>query len=686
MLFIRNISKNKTKWAIFSLFFCFLIIFVFSTKNFAWAEIIVPSAQPPDKNTAGYLQISDIDQGKQGPLRLGSSDVASPFNYQLEVLGEGADLSNATIKNNLQVSDTLNDTNKTLIVDSENNKVCIGECLGVENSKLEVSGTGVIVNNSENNGNTISVYNNNQEAIYGTGDTGIYSIAYGDNIAVQGLSTSGTALEGNNIQNIYSSVAGISNNGQAIYGINTSPLGMWSAYFNGRLESNTDISAAKIITKNYFNSLVGFTYGQIVDSFDFGNSKIMYNDGTYLWLAQDENIIKIRASDGFQIFSTTIGNVGESVNALIFDDYYYWAVYDSGVSKINSVDGTISCSINLSDPRGIVFDGQNYWVTVNGTGELVNINENCGLISTKELVDENDYTLGKIIYDGSFLSLITTNKITQNGSIINVNPSTSDGVRWDGLVGQNPVDIYFDNEYYWVLGASYGKITRFYMQNNKVCTELALDGSPKSCQNDSDCSGTCTFFIPQPYGSYYISYDYTRAGNTPTNFIFTDKDIWINNNWLDSGNLTHSELVKMSLYDPNETESIALAGTTNGLVFDQTYLWISSSDSDLVKIFSGIGYGHTDLTDTVALQNNNPLISQWGSYSISGDSRFGANLISEGNLNSSGNIWGDTSTELNGGVGVLLSPGAHNCPNGQFINNITLNGSKQVTGIECRSL
>jgi len=618
-----------SKWAIFCLFFCVLLITaVFCFNNQVLADVNDPSAAPPEKNTPAFLNISAEYQVKRGALRLGTDDVTPPFNYQLEVAGEGADVSNAVIDNNLTVSDTESGTKETLIVDSANNKVCIGECLNISNSKLEISGRGVIIdNNVGNTDNALSVYSYDQEAIFGSGISGgIYSIASGDNNAIYGLSTTGIAVEGYNSQQTYSSVTGFSEDGIAIYGTNLNLLGLWSAYFDGRVESNSDISASKFIANNQSNSLVPFTYGQVADSFDFGNSKILYHDGTYAWLAQDDKILKIRASDGLKVFESTVGN---NIFSVIYDDQYYWAVYNSGVAKIDPEDGDILCSMTLSDPKGIAYTGWDYWITVNGDGSLVNINDTCNQVgSAIDLVDQSENTLGKIIYNGIFLWALSTTNDTGSGSVINMNPSTGDAMRWDGLVGSYPVDIHYDNYYYWVLNSGQGTISRFYLQNNKVCTELDAYNSPISCKDDSGCVefGVCGFVIPQNYGTYLISTDDSHIENNPTNFVFDDNNIWINNKWLDSDSNEYSEIVKMPLADPEEIENIELNASSTAIAFDQSYLWVSSSDSDLLKIYSGNGYGKIDMTNTLIIQNNDTLIPQQGSFDIDGDAKINADV------------------------------------------------------------
>jgi len=640
VFFLGKIRENITKWAIFGLFFVFLMLIASQVR----AELYPPMAEPPGNNTSGFIDISDIDQGKQGPLRLGTGDVASQFNYQLEVLGGGAAATRAEIDNDLQVAQNASGLNQAFFVDSVNNRVCIGDCFNTEGSKLEVSDRGTSINYTETIGNALAVYSDQAEAFYSQGATGgFYALSDGvDNYSIYTLSTTGTALTGNNPSGTYSAVAGVSTDGIAIYGTNLNYFGLWSAYFDGRLQGNTDISAAKLVTKNKLPTLFGHTYGQVVESFDFGNSQVIYHDGTYLWLASGSNIIKVRASDGLQVYSSPIGT---GISEIVFDDKNYWVVYDSGISKINSSDGTVECTAALSNPSGFVFTGREYWATAAGTGEIIEINESCGQVagSTYELVNETSFTLGKAIYSGDFIWALATNNDSNAGSVISFNPSSGDAIRWDGLIGRGPVDIYYDNYYFWTLNEGSDTVSQYYMQKNKVCSQLAAGDRTFSCQTDTDCEdaglGSCTFHKPQIYVVYPINYESSHTENNPINFVFSSEDIWINNNWTDSGGSNFSELIKMSLYNPGQTETIAVSGNSTGLVFDQSYLWVSTSDDDLYKIFSGVGYGHDDLSDTLALQSGS-YTDQRGSFDISGHARIDDTLNSEGDLTATNNIWG----------------------------------------------
>ncbi|MFA6553655.1 MAG: hypothetical protein WCT27_04470, partial [Patescibacteria group bacterium] len=139
-----------------------LICIAFGWHQRARAEISSPIASPPEHNASGNLLIDGSAQAKQGSLRFGTSDVVSPFNYQLEVLGEGAQSTAAEVEKNLQVGKT----SSTLYVDADNSCVCIGPCLGVSGSKLEVTGGTWSINAP--NTDALSATSSSAEALYGS--------------------------------------------------------------------------------------------------------------------------------------------------------------------------------------------------------------------------------------------------------------------------------------------------------------------------------------------------------------------------------------------------------------------------------------------------------------------------------------------------------------------------------------
>jgi len=624
-----------SKWVIFCLFFCVLLITaILCLGNKVLADVNDPMAPPPEKNTPAFLNISGEYQIKRGALRLGTDDVTSPFNYQLEVVGEGAKISNVIADENLKVSNTID----TLFVDAANNKVCLGPCLNIAGTKLEVSGYGMIVNGDANTG--IFAVSSDSEAIYGIGTTyGVQGLSSGtDNYGIWAVSVLGTAVEGVNQSYSYSSVYGQSDTGYGIYGTNTNPASLWAGYFVGRVESNSDVSGAKFVPTQLQSSLVPYTSGQVSDSYTISNTAgdpiVKYYDGTYLWIIDDSRLHKVRATDGFKIFDVA---VGANPTDVIFDGNYIWVTVGGGeVQKIDPYSGIEECSLAVTNPQSITFDSQHYWVTAedgDGNGVLAKMDSACTQIGGNIDLTTSSFSLGKIIYNGSYLWALATNDDTGVGSVVNINPSTNDAMRWDGLIGSSPSDIFFDNYYYWVTSTDSDSVTRYYLSESKVCSQLDND-DPVACQTDIDCSaggfGTCLFVVPQSFGTH-------DTGDEPAYMAFDGTYIW-------AANVAGQSLTRLLAADPSQTTSFTLGFTPTGLLFDGTYLWISSS-TGLTKMYSGSGYGSTDLRDTLTLQFNSPLIQQDGSIDISGSGKIGGNVTGGWELTADYNVWGTLNSD-----------------------------------------
>ncbi len=389
----------------------------------------------------------------------------------------------------------------------------------------------------------------------------------------------------------------------------------------------------------------------------------------------------------------------QGINAIdvIYDGNFIWASVDDGsagdkISKINPITGIQECSLPVPNPSGMVFTGTDYWIVSNdgNDGNLLKINDDCSQIgSTISLTVDGNFTLGKIIFNGSYLFVLGTEN-TEAGVVISINPSSGNAMLWKGLIGNNPEDIYFDNSYYWVSSAGHGNVSRFYLRDNRVCSELDGNDVAVTCSDDSDCSNdpldSCIFNIPQRYGEFEVSNNQSHIINSPSDIVSDGNYLWINNTWVNNINVSHYELVKMSMADPEQIENYSFNLTSTGLVYDGTYLWVSSSDIGLTKIFSGTGYGETDVSRTLALQNNNSLVTQSGSFNIQGSGQFGDIITATGDLESLNNIWGKGLETIGDGV-TPLTQGDYSCPtNGYYITNIIENGSGEITQIECRPL
>ena len=650
-----NKNRNTTQWAFFSLFFCICIIGISVASNVG-ANISSPTVAPPGDNTPAYINIGDDDQVKAGALRLGTSDDTGSFNYQLEVLGAGALMSEASVVNDLKISESTN----TLYVDSLNNKVCVGPCVDESGTKLEVSGGAMSVYNSTDIG--IFSESTGSEAVYGEGlssSYGVQGFASGlSNYGIRAASTLGIALEGEKRYSATSasSVAGFSDTGFGLYGINNNPYGLWAGYFDGIVESNSDVTGAKYVPTQLQSSLIPFTSGQVSDRYDISDAVVKRFDGAYLWLAYDNILTKVRAADGFVALEEEVVSSPAIITDVLYDGVSIWVTADiqDEVVKVNPQSGEHECPavLSITSPKSIAFDGMSYWITAedgSGNGILVNVDDECAEISTTQLVD-SDYALGKIIFNGKYLVILVTHtaSVEDDGYIMNVNPSSQESVLWEGLVGSEPADIFFDNYYYWVSDLGDGTMSRFYMSSDKYCSILQ-DGDREPCPDDNYCStaglGAC-FAWPEPYGTFNMSIDH--ASDEPSSIQFDGTHIWVLNRWIDGASVTHDELVGMSAYDPTITKRTPLtdAGgeniTPTGMVFDGTDLWLSSGDG-LKRAFSGTGHGADNLEQTLQFQNLDVsgLTQQPGNINISGSGYFGSGYTTGGNLEAENNLWGE---------------------------------------------
>ncbi len=641
--------------------------------NQVFAAQSIPKFAPPQDNPSGYLNISDEDQTKRGALRLGTDDLSSPYQYQLEVLGNGMLSTNATVAQSLKVRGSTgvactSDSQcaagtqycsygycryNTLYVNSTNHNVCIGPCLGSNSAKLKVESGQLEAIGSTGTG--ISAVSGDSSAVSGVGaGTGTEGVATnGTGIGIWAVNATGTAVEGDNINYSYSPVYGLSSTGYGIYASNSNLLGLWSGYFEGRLESNLDVVGAKLVPEQLGGSLVRYTVGQQLGSYDLGaiDLVVRFYDGTYLWASDSSTLYKVRASDGFQVLSA---NLGSSTSAMLYDGQSLWVSLPEAnqVRKINPADpfsGNSECSLPLTNPRGLAFDGTSYWATAydsNDLGTLYKISSSCSQLAAVSLTASN-FSIGKLIYNGKYLWALATDTDTNFGYLLNINPSSTESVSWQSLVGRNPADIFFDNYYYWVSNAGDNSLTRYYLRSTNVCASPHPDsGAYISCQYDTNCDsvsysggsvnlGGC-FALPQQYGLF-------NTGTTPAGMVFDGTFIWL----LNAGD---SSLTRYNAADPSQTTTVGLGFVPTGIVFDGTYLWISSS-SGVARHYSGTGFSSADLSGTLTLQDNSPLTTQSGSASVSGSGKVGSTFTAEGDLSAAGNSWPDAVDE-----DVIINP------------------------------
>lgn len=340
---MQNSIKNKTSFinrANIGLFFIFFFLLAFFLADSVFAQLD-PSAPPPEDNTPELIRIDETSQAKSGALRFGTDDATSPFTYQLEVLGSGAQLSNAMVDNELSV----NQSNRTLFVDPVTHRVCVGECIDDADSVLQVGDGRVHVSGVDDTG--IQGMSQADIGLYGSGATygvqGVSSnpLGYG----MWAVSTLSSALIGSHtgVVPAYSSVAGFSDTGVAIYGANTNLNNLWSSYFSGIVESSEIISAAKVLATEPGQSFIPYTAGQLAGQYftQYYPGRLA-TDGRFLWIAQMGNyhdyLLQVDKGTGTIIARFALGPAQD----LIYDPVhqYIWQASETYSGSIGYVDVT----------------------------------------------------------------------------------------------------------------------------------------------------------------------------------------------------------------------------------------------------------------------------------------------------------------------------------------------------------
>lgn len=655
----KHFEKEARKKAIFCLWFGFFILTIFGLKTASavWHE---PTATPPGDNIFGFLHIGPENQAKRGDLRLGAPGTPiSPLDVQGDaemnalIVDQGASFGN------------------TLFVDNSTHNVGIGT--NPPTTKLDVSG-GVKVGNESNpisTGIAIEGYSSSstENAIQGVGTTGgAYGLAdKSDSSGVSGISSLGIGVFGQSTN--VSGVAGEVMNGSAgsygVYGCSGNytndtcdprPLA-WAGYFSGRVFSDNEVIGTKFLPTTLQNSLIPYTSGQIVNQLtgtDLNNINLKTFDGTYLWgITGDNKVLKIRTSDGRKILEKSIGTKPSDV---IYDGNYIWITdeTDNKIRKINPVSGELVTGCDDvsvgSKPVSAVFDGTYVWVANYGNDTVSKISaSNCSKIGDYLSVGDGP---SKLVYDGQYAWVLNNG----SKSITVLNPANYQGVQYVNLIGNNPQDIVFDGTYLWVTNS-----------NDNTVSKLLPAEDPFSQPT------------PQPVklGDY-------STGTNPQDIVFDGTYLWVTN---------AQGISRILAADPSQKNDFPLGFAPTGLVFDGTYLWVANStDQKIYKIYSGTGWGKTDLSGLLTLQEGvSPLDLQTGHFNVSGAGVVGQNVSANGNVSASGNVWGGASdteitVSIDGSENCEGKLNCFNCPNGYFINNIEATADGKPTKIHCRPL
>ncbi len=401
----------------------------------------------------------------------------------------------------------------------------------------------------------------------------------------------------------------------------------------GRTENDilydSSANAVWVVSHDSSNSIARLdpATGAVQSVFDYSlkNLSVKKFDGTYLWIANGTNIWKVRAEDGFVMWQKSFT---AAPTEIYFDGNNAWASFSSSdqILKINPVTGDPRCAVPVpvgSHPSSVIFDGQYYWYLAAGTGDIVKFNgSTCAIVSTYDLTSAPD-SLVKMAYDGSYLWALSP---TEN-LVYTLNPSSGKAMAWLGLIASGVSDIVYDNYHFWTINTTNNTASRFYTRQNKVCSVPAR----QTCSSDNDCdaAGGC---FPEAIAMKDNNSLGFGTGTGPTQAAFDGTYLWIINPGSDS-------LTRLNVGLPSDRVDYSLDDTPNGIVFDGTYLYVSYADIGLGKIYSGSGYGNTNMSRQLTLRSDNSSIPQEGSINISGFGRIGGTLTANYDFITTNNAW-----------------------------------------------
>jgi len=674
---MKKIKKqlNKiNKLAIICLSFVILVIALVFSLRTSWAAWQEPSSPPPQGNTSLLIDIGPDDQAKAGYLRIDPNfnpNDTPPDNitHALEIKGDGAKINTLNVNGNLVVD------NYTLFVNSNTKRVGIGT--NTPTAKLSVEGGGLVVakapitttaiSATASGANSHGIYSvstaPNSAGVYGVNNSaGGYGV-WGDTLTCAGVYGKGTGSTGIGVMGI--TVSGNS----GVYGINNELAGnYWAGYFkDARLEATDEVVGAKFLPTKLQNSLVPYTTGWEVGSYEIAeHPDYLAFDGTYIWTANNESasFSKIRASDGQEVFERSLPSLlGVPIPLdITFDGSYIWVSYrygdeDGYISKFDPSNGgildTYTFDVDVRPNRIIsTFDGTNSYIWASSS---------TGRVTRIRLSDGNQcyYTTGLnnpqgLAFDGNNVWLANYGA----GTIIKFDNSCA--AVGSVSVGSNPINLIFDGSNLWV-----AKLTNSGTYN---LAKVSLD------------RGTT---------NYPVSY-YSTGTAEAFNLAFDGTYIWVDHQG-------HGHLRRVlaadgscNLVDYNLTGLHA----HTGIIFDGTYLWIGQGvdnddfthdDNRINKVYTGTGFGHTDLSSMVNLQTSTTGTAQAGNFSTSGTGTIDTNLEVGGDLSVTNNKWGDTAD-----AEIIVTPGSgtYNCPStgGQFIKGVEINDQGDLISILCRPL
>jgi hypothetical protein len=694
----KKLIKNKSTFGILFVLTMIGVLFVGlgNVVHVAKAEWNEPVSGPPSP-TETYnapLTTGPENQAKAGNLMLWpdyglTSATSLTFlpEKPLDIRGAGATFSTPYVYNDILAVD-----NTTLYANSIQGWVGIGTKFQTAGTALKVEGGPVQVGSETApiDGRAVSGVSSSGAGLTAVTDNSVEGVGvYGANTGNSAPAIKGTSTYANAIKGVSNLGTGIQAYNQdlanaAVYGQNAGS-GL-AGYFKGFFGAGADVVARQFLARGLNNSIIPFTSGQELATYSsFGTwtntsstARTVF-DGTYIWtvtkrnsLADNKSLFKYRASDGALVQSYVINDTTSGVSAIGHDGKYIWIInYSSDAVRFNPADGSATTvdllpSANYSSITFSSEAGQTYaWVTVDD---------------------------GSGVYDGVYKINTTTLAVT-----LYAFHSSANGAVNLGLTGVD--DVYsnaavFDGQYIWMIATS-GYLVRLWAESPNNATHPPVDystlfsGAYRSLTYDGQylwlgCKDTALPILrvwaadPNDPG-HPMNYVYPPGGVPAPGYlkamVFDGTYVWAMNH-------DNPTLYRYSAADPQQRTTIitSVATGTDNMVFDGTNIWISQAGTPptLHKIFSGTGYGQTDLSRVVSLD---PAAAQPGYVNVSGAGVVGTNLTVGTDVQAPGNLWGGTDET----VGV--SGNAASCAtNGKFMTGIVLDSNSVPTSIICNGL
>ena len=277
-----------------------------------------------------------------------------------------------------------------------------------------------------------------------------------------------------------------------------------------------------------------YAVNQIVRSFPVGNwAGAVVFDGINIWVADalSTNVTKLRASDGANLGTFSVGGV--KPDGLAFDGANIWVAnqLSSTVTKLRASDGALLDTFPLDNrsPIGIAFDGANMW-TANRNGTVTKLRTSDGEIL-------GDFAVGveprSPAFDGANIWVAN-----QSSSTVTKLQASDGATLGTFAVGPGPNDLAFDGANIWVSSTGSNNVTKL---------------------RASDGANLGTFDVGHPTGAV----------------VFDGVNIWVA-----GGN---NGLTKLRPRDGAVLDTFSDGRAMGSLAFDGVNLWVAHSSFGTVS-------------------------------------------------------------------------------------------------------